>query len=65
MDDIDIWRSAHLLITQHGAGAEFAAAGRVDEMIAQGAPEGEATWKRILAAVRTLQGGLPVNRPLN
>ncbi len=55
MDEIDIWRSAYLLIKQHGEGAEFAAALRVDEMVSRGDPWGEATWKRILVAIRRLQ----------
>ena len=54
MDEIDIWRSAHLLIKQHGEGAELAAAGRVDDMIARGNPAGETAWKRILAAIKDL-----------
>ena len=59
MDEIDVWRSARLLINQHGERAELAAAGRVDDMIAHGNPTGEATWKRILAAVRELLKGAP------
>jgi hypothetical protein len=43
MDELDIWRSAQLLINQHGADAELAAAARVDDMIAAGAPEESAS----------------------
>ena len=47
------------MIRKHGDGAELAAAGRVDDMIAEGDAAGEATWKRILAAVRELQRDKP------
>jgi len=53
--DLDIWRSARLLIKQHGADAELIACRRVDDMIELGAPEGEAAWKNILSAIRELQ----------
>jgi hypothetical protein len=50
IEDIDVWRAANLLIKQHGADAELTAAKRVDDMIADGDPASEATWKRIQAA---------------
>jgi hypothetical protein len=59
VDEIDIWRSAHLMIEQHSADAEMAAASRVDQEIARGDPFGEATWKRILAAIHELQRSAP------
>ena len=62
MDDTDIWRSAHLLIKQHGSGAELAAAGHIDAMIARGDPNGEAAWKSILRAIRELQRLAPRDR---
>jgi hypothetical protein len=49
------WRAAHLLIKQRGADAEFVATRRVDDMIPDSDPAGEATWKRILATIRELQ----------
>jgi hypothetical protein len=55
MDDIDIWRTAQLLIKTHGAEADLAAAHRVDAMIEAGDPAGEATWKKVLAATKELQ----------
>ena len=55
MDEIDIWRSAHLLIQRHGNIAEIVACMRIDSMIAKGDPAGEAAWKRILAAIKDLR----------
>lgn len=54
-EEIDIWRSADLLMQQYGSNAELVAARRIDDMIARGAPDGEATWKQILQAIRELQ----------
>jgi hypothetical protein len=59
MYEIDVWRSARLLINEHGEGAEFVAAQRADQMIARGNPEGEAMWKKILVAIRELQKNRP------
>ena len=59
LEDIDVWRAANLLIKQHGADAELVAARRVDDMITEGDPAGETTWKRILAAVREMQRDKP------
>ena len=53
--ELDIWRSAQLLINQHGDQAELVAAGRVDDMIERGDPKGESTWKRIRDAIRELR----------
>jgi hypothetical protein len=61
MNALDIWRSAQLLITQHGTDAELVAARRVDEAIAAGAPKSETIWKNVLAAVRDLQRKTPRN----
>jgi hypothetical protein len=54
-EQLDVWRSALLLINQHGSGAEFVAAQRADQMIGCGNAEGEAMWKKILVAIRELQ----------
>jgi triphosphoribosyl-dephospho-CoA synthetase len=55
VSDLDIWRSAHLVIEKHGEEAELAAALRADELLAKGDVEGERTWRRILAAIVKLQ----------
>ncbi len=50
--DIDIYRSANLLVKQHGQDAPIHAAMRADL-------DGLATWKRVLRAVEELQGTAP------
>lgn len=52
--DIDIYRTAHLLIGQHGDEAPIHAAMRHDELLEAGDIDGTATWKRILRAVDVL-----------
>ncbi len=52
--DLDIYRSAHELIEQHGAAADIEAAMRADERLAAGDMEGEAVWIRIVNAIEEL-----------
>jgi hypothetical protein len=52
-------RSAAVLIRQHGENAALEAASRADAMLERGDVEGQAVWKRILAAVRELQSREP------
>ncbi len=53
--DLDIYRSAHELIEQHGDAADIEAAMRADERLAAGDTEGEAVWLRIVKAIAELQ----------
>ena len=53
--DLDIYRSAQVLIDQHGEDAAIHAAMRADEMLKAGNIESQAVWKRVLAAVDELQ----------
>ncbi len=53
--DLDIFRSANLLIRQHGKDAPIHAAMRADAMLEKGDPDGYAVWKRILRALEELQ----------
>jgi len=55
ISDLDIWRAANLLIRQHGADAELAAARRADLMLNRGDLEGQTVWKRIRRAIVELQ----------
>jgi hypothetical protein len=55
ISDLDIWRAANLLIQQHGADAELAAARRADLMLERGDLEGQTVWKRISRAIAELQ----------
>ncbi len=57
--DLDIWRSANLLVQQHGEDAPVEAAMRADAMLEKGDLDGCAAWKRILRAVEELQGAAP------
>lgn len=59
VSEIDIWRSANVLVKQHGDDASFYAAQRVDAMAECGDLEGERTWKRILRPVEELQRESP------
>ena len=52
--DLDIYRSASLLIQQHGEDAPVHAAMRADELIEAGDMEGRAVWKMILKAIEEL-----------
>ncbi len=49
--DLDIYRTANVLIKQHGEDAPIHAAMRADAMLKAGDLEGWAVWKRILRAV--------------
>ncbi len=57
--DLDIYRSANLLVKRHGQDAPIHAAMRADAMLEKGDLDGYAVWKRILRAVEELQGTVP------
>ncbi len=57
--EIDIYRSAHLVIKQHGEDAPIHAAMRADALLDKGDLDGYGVWKRILRAVRELSGAAP------
>ncbi len=57
--DLDIYRSAKLLIDQHGQDALLEAALRADELLDQGDLDGQRVWMRIRAAVVELRGTQP------
>jgi len=53
--NLDIYRTANLLIKQRGAlEAEIEAAQRADELLAAGDMEGRGVWLRVVEAVREL-----------
>jgi hypothetical protein len=56
ISDIDIYRSANLLVKRHGEDAPIHAAMRADAMLDKGDLDGYAVWKRILRAMEELQG---------
>ncbi len=52
--DLDIYRSANLLVKRHGQDAPIHAAMRADAMLEKGDLDGYAAWKRIIKAVEEL-----------
>ncbi len=56
-DEIDIWRSAKLLVDRHGDEAPVHAAMRADKMLADGDVDGQRIWMRILRATEELRRG--------
>ncbi len=57
--DLDIYRSANLLVKHHGQDAPIEAATRADAMLDKGDLGGCAAWKRVLRAVEELKGTVP------
>ena len=56
---VDVYRTAKLLINEHSEEAPIEAAMRADEFLTKGNLEGQATWLRVLAAVKELQATKP------
>lgn len=59
MDEKDIWRTAKLLIDQHGADAATHAAMCADEMLEAGNVDGVSVWKCVMKAIKDLTSGDP------
>jgi len=57
--DKDIWRSANLLIQQHGEDAGIHAAQMVDKFLEEGDLDGHKTWLRILKAIESFEDKTP------
>ena len=53
--DLDIYRTANVLIREHGEDATLEAAQRVAAMLEKGDMEGKAVWLRVLHAVDEIQ----------
>ena len=60
VDDLDIYRSARLLVDQHGDTAAIEAAQQADALLDAGDLDGYAAWKRIVRAVRELLSREPM-----
>lgn len=52
--DLDIWRTANLLVKRHGRDGAIVAAQRADECLAAGDVDGQRLWKRIVEATLEL-----------
>ena len=61
LSDLDIYRSANLLVQQHGPDALVEAAMRADAMLEKGDLDGLAVWQRILRAVGELRRAVPAH----
>ena len=53
--DLDIYRTASVLIREHGEDAALEAAQRADAMLEKGSLDGQRVWKRDLTAVEEIQ----------
>ncbi len=53
--DLDIYRTANVLVKQHGEDAPIQAAMRADELLEAGDLDGLAVWRQIVAAVNEIQ----------
>lgn len=63
ISDLDIWRAANLLISQHGDQAELEACRLADRMLDRGDRDGELVWLRVRRVIVELQA--PPDRPPN
>ena len=59
MDEIDVWRTAKILIDAHGMDALIHAAMRADHALEDGNLDGVNVWKRVAQAVEELQRQKP------
>jgi hypothetical protein len=53
--DLDIYRTASVLIREHGDEADLVAAERADGFLEAGDIDGSMVWKRVLKAVKEIQ----------
>ena len=65
--DLDIYRSANLLIGQHGEDAPIFAAMQADKGLAAGKLDGKAVWMGVIRAIKELldQQSPSANTPLH
>ena len=63
--EIDIYRSANLLIEQHGEDAPIFAAQQADRCLAAGDLDGKAVWMRVIRAIEELQQREPGERAVH
>jgi hypothetical protein len=61
--EIDIWRTATLMLKRYGEKALDESAARADELAAQDDYHGQATWRRIAEAVSQLANMTPLAPP--
>lgn len=61
MEEIDIWRTAKILIDAHGEGASIEAAMRADQGVEDGNGDVVKVWKRVMTAIDELQRHKPAD----
>ncbi len=54
ISDLDIYRTAKLLVDKHGAEAPIHAAMKADAMLDKGDMDGKAVWLRVVKAIEEL-----------
>ena len=59
MTELDIWRSANILLKQYAAEAVFIATKRADALLDQGDVQGCSAWVRIAKAITELERKRP------
>ena len=53
--DLDIFRTANVLVKHYGEDADLEAAQRADKMLEKGSVDGQRVWKRVLKAIKEIQ----------
>ena len=53
--DLDIYRTANVLVKHYGEDAALEAAQRADIMLEKGSLDGQRVWERVPAAVKEIQ----------
>jgi hypothetical protein len=59
MDEIDIWRTAKILVDAHGENASLEAAMRADHALEDGLLDAVNVWMRVKGAVEEMQRAKP------
>jgi hypothetical protein len=62
LEEIDVWRTAHVLIKQHGIDASWVAAQRAEALLDAGDREGCAVFIKVWKAIKFLQSEKPRER---
>lgn len=65
MEEIDIWRTAQILIDSHGDRAEAQAAMRADKALEDGYADAVNVWKRVMRTVAELQRQKPLAKTVS
>ncbi len=65
VEEIDIFRSANLLIKLHGEEAAVFAAMQADACLEKGDLDGKVTWLKVIEAVKELRDTSPPDRGTN